>query len=111
MTDIMEFQGPNRWLSNFEGPQVFYAGLWFPKVEHAYQAGKTLDSKMRIELTSSFRSASAAKKLGKSLVLRPDWNEFRLPHMWYLVRQKALDRKVLELLLETEGAFLEEGNY
>ena len=63
MTDILEFQGSNRWLSNFEGPSVLFDRVRYKRVENAYQAGKTLDPKIRESFVSV--PAGMAKQMGK----------------------------------------------
>lgn len=110
VTMINEFQGPYRLFSNFEGPEVKYNGIWFPKVEHAYQAGKTLDPVIRRLFAEPSLTAREAKQMGSDIQKRPDWEDVRLTHMCMLVRQKALDRDVLELLLSTGAMDLQEGN-
>ena len=42
MSDIVEFKGEHRWLSNFSDAKVSYDGVEYPTVEHAYQASKPL---------------------------------------------------------------------
>jgi ribA/ribD-fused uncharacterized protein len=112
-TDILEFQGPYRFLSNFEGPEVKFGSLWFPKVEHAYQAAKSLDIEVRKTFINPLLSPGLAKKMGKppKMVLRSDWEKVRLPVMEILVRQKFLYQECLSKLLATENAKLVEGNY
>src|SRR6185369_8674281 len=46
-TKILEFQGDNRFLSNFFPAEVIYEGITYPTAEHAYQAAKTLDPEQR----------------------------------------------------------------
>lgn len=113
MTKILSFQDDYRFLSNFEGPEVKFDGVWYPKVEHAYQAAKTLDKKLRIKFADPGISAGLAKKLGnpENMVLRGDWLDVRDAIMEILVRQKWLERYWLEKLLSTGEAHLEEGNY
>src|SRR5271156_3773763 len=100
---VTEFRGPNRFLSNFEGPAVRFEGLLYPTVEHAFQAGKTLDKGIRISLCQSSVTPGEAKRIGRSVTLRPDWDVFRTTLMWKLVRQKALHIDILEKLLSTDG--------
>lgn len=113
MTDILEFKEDTRWCSNFVGPEVKYGTLWYPRVENAYQAAKTLDMKIRTDLANPNMSAADAKKIGNDpLILRADWTvERRLITMEILVRQKFLNVYYLEKLLATEKAYIEEGNY
>jgi predicted NAD-dependent protein-ADP-ribosyltransferase YbiA (DUF1768 family) len=52
-----------------------------------------------------------AKRYGKIVVMRPDWNDVRLAIMEDLVRQKFLTSSMERLLLSTGDAELIEGNY
>ncbi len=49
----------------------------YPTVEHAFQAAKSLDIKERIHI-SKLNSPGAAKKAGRKLKLRADWEEIKL---------------------------------
>lgn len=112
MTDILEFKGSTRWCSNFVGPEVKYGNIWFPRVENAYQAAKTLDMKIRVNLAQPDVSAAEAKAIGNDLAIRPDWTvQRRLLTMEILVRQKFLNKDYLEKLLATGDCYIQEGNY
>jgi ribA/ribD-fused uncharacterized protein len=107
---ITSFQGPYRFLSNFWPAVVRYEGSVYPSVEHAYQAAKTLDLSAR-EAIRVRTSPGEAKRMGKSLVLREDWEQIRLEIMEDLVRQKFRNSKDLTtLLLATADRPLQEGN-
>lgn len=107
---ITSFTGNYRFLSNFYPATVMLDGQAYPTVEHAYQAAKTTD-KTRRELISSATTASTAKRLGKSLILRDDWNAVKLRTMGDLVEQKFTKYPELaELLLATGDRALIEGN-
>lgn len=110
MTDINSFTGPYRFLSNFEGPEVKFGDLWFPRVENAYQAAKTLKLDIRKQFANSNMTAAEAKKLGNTVELRPGWFKIRWAVMNICVRQKFLDRTYLEKLIATGSANLIEGN-
>jgi ribA/ribD-fused uncharacterized protein len=107
---IEEFTGKNRFLSNFWPVVIEFEGLSYPSVEHAYQAAKTLDMKHR-EAIQGCRAASAAKKMGKNVTLRPDWDEVKLNIMLELVRKKFQKPWAGELLRTTGHAELIEGNW
>lgn len=107
---ITEFQGANRFLSNFYPAEVEYGGLTYPTVEHAYQAAKTNDTATRIRIRGC-STPSAAKRLAKTIPLRDNWNEIKLVIMAWLVGQKFLRHKDLQQkLLATGDAELIEGN-
>jgi hypothetical protein len=108
---IKEFREEHRFLSNFVPAQVKLQDCaWiFKSVEHAYVAAKTLDNTMRFEI-SAIPTAGEVKRFGKSLSLRPDWNEVRLGIMEDLVRQKFAQEPYNTLLLETGIQEIVEGN-
>jgi N-glycosidase YbiA len=107
---IDSFQGKHRWLSNFWPAQVAYDGQIYPTVEHAYVASKTLDLSMR-GVVCSTTSPGHVKRLGKNLVLRPNWENLKYSIMEYLVTQKFYNHKDLrEMLLSTGDMELVEGN-
>lgn len=111
---VTEFQGSERWLSNFWPCVVRYDHDVFPSVEHAYQAAKFPgDHGMRqriAQLPANHSGAAIAKKLGASA--RPaDWPERKLEVMEILVREKFTRSNDLRaLLLATGDMQLEEGN-
>jgi len=111
MEDITEFVGKHRFLSNFWSTVVTLDGVNYPSVEHAYQAAKTLDLEEREKILNC-ESASKAKKVGKTVLLRSDWEEIKLLVMSDLVTQKFTNHSYLkERLLETGNARLYEGNW
>lgn len=109
--EIRVFAGDYRFLSNFWPAQVSLPddNFSYPSVEHAYQAAKTTDPAMRAKIASS-GSPGAAKRLGRTVVLRPGWNELRIDAMRWLLRQKFEDPKLAKRLIDTGTAKLEEGN-
>lgn len=108
---ITSFSGDYRFLSNFYPASIFYDGLDFPTVEHAYQASKT-DSRMHREMIRDAKTPGQAKRMGREVVVRPgffDGPAFDL--MENFVIQKFVKHKVLrELLLRTGERHLVEGN-
>ena len=111
MKTIDRFTGEYRWLSNFWPTIVWYNGEMYGSVEHAYQAAKTLDTADRAWIRS-LSSPWAAKRAGRSVVLRKDWETYRLAIMYELVRHKFEDDDGLRAkLLATGDAELVEGNH
>jgi len=105
------FKDEYAFLSNFEPVVVFYDGLEFPSVEHAYQAAKTLDIEKR-KLIQKASTAGKAKRMGNSLMLRPNWDNDRIGVMATLLLQKFERGSILaQKLLDTGGAILIEGNW
>jgi len=110
MDCIKSFSKEFDWLSNFYSVPIELDGMWFDSVEAAFQAAKTLDKESRAIIQRA-PTAGKAKRLGRSVVMRPDWNEIRLSVMESLLRQKFHAGGWLALkLVETGDAMLIEGN-
>lgn len=107
---ILSFSGPYRFLSNFTGQVTTSDGRVWPSVEHAYQGAKSTVLSEQEYIRHS-ASASIAKKRGRSIHLRRDWNDVKLDIMEDLVRRKFTQSDYLaSLLLATGDAILVEGN-
>jgi hypothetical protein len=74
---IGPFKGEHRWLSNFQYVIVQYEGVAYHTTEHAYQAAKTLDLDER-ELIRKAASPSEARKLGRYIHVRSDWDDIKM---------------------------------
>lgn len=107
---ITEFTGQYRWLSNFYPCEVEFDGYVFTTVEHAYQAAKTLDLDQRLYI-SMLEMPGQAKKAGRNVTLRSDWENVKVHIMRDLLRQKFTQPKFRALLLATGDQHIEEGNY
>lgn len=110
---ICGFFGSFRFLSNFLILEngVCFEELYFPSVEHAYQAAKH-----PIENRSQFVNVSSgkAKQLGKlaSNFNAKRWNKQKYFIMEALVRQKFKNNNKLgQMLILTDGCHLEEMNH
>lgn len=107
---VSEFRGPYRFLSNFWFCDVRLGGELYPTVEHAFQAAKATDPITRTVIRMAC-SPSGAKKLGKKVTLRPDWEAEKLYIMEDLLWQKFQDPALGRMLLDTGDAMLVEGNH
>ena len=108
---ITDFSSPNDFLSNFYMRQIKIHGITFPSSEHAFQALKS----DRIDVVRQFcdpaMSCGRAKKLGRQLNLRKDWETIKVGLMYAIVRAKFTQHEDLkEMLLETANKELIEGN-
>ncbi len=110
MKCIDTFDGPHRFLSNFWPCSIVYDGVEYPSVEHAYQAAKTTDIEKRLAI-SKLATAAAAKKAGRNVALREDWEQVKLAVMTELVSLKFIYPDLLQQLLDTDNAELIEGNW
>lgn len=108
--EINRFVDDFAFLSNFHPSTIVYEGLFYPTVEHAYQAMKTLDPIAR-ETIRLANGPGTAKRLGRSVSLRPDWEDVKVGIMRDLVREKFANPFLRPLLLATEDAYLIEGNH
>lgn len=107
---ILEFKGPYRFLSNFFVASFVWDNIIWPTSEHAYQAAKSLDRPTRLAF-AKLPTPNAAKQAGKTVKLRPDWEEVKVSVMRDIVRAKFTQNPALkQLLLVTDNAVLEEGN-
>lgn len=107
---IGEFFGEYRFLSNFASSPIVWKDVTWPTVEHAYQAAKSLDPDVH-ERIRQLATPGAAKRAGKVIALRPDWEVVKVSIMLELVWLKFTQNPHLaDKLLATGDAFLEEGN-
>jgi len=74
-------------LSNFAKSEIEVDGKKWKTVEHYFQAQKTLDEKEQEKIRKSFKP-KIAKKLGREIELRSDWEQVRVD-----VMRKALNEK------------------
>jgi ribA/ribD-fused uncharacterized protein len=108
---INSFRGEFDFLSNFYPSPLIYQGEEYPTVEHAFQAAKSLSQSDRLRIKNC-GSPGAAKKLGRRVKLRHDWEQIKLEVMEELLRHKFLQNQILLIrLLETGKRKLIEGNY
>lgn len=110
MIRIVEFKGAFRFLSNFWPVWVTWDDETYPSVEHAYQAAKTLSPTERNTILRQLTPA-AAKRAGKQVTLRADWEEVKIQVMRHLVTQKFTNPELAEALLKTGDVLLQEGNH
>lgn len=108
---IESFRDEYDFLSNFFASPLVHDGISYPTVEHAFQAAKTLDFRDRI-LISKCTTAGKAKRRGRGVELRPDWEHVKVEIMKELLIQKFARHHDLKFrLLLTDGIELIEGNF
>lgn len=106
---IDSFQGQYRFLSNFWPVEVVLDGVAYPSVEHAYQAAKTHNEQQRHEIRNA-KTPGDAKRLGRRVDKRPDWDDVKLATMSRLLVQKFAHSALRAKLDATNGESLIEGN-
>lgn len=107
---IDRFTGQYAFLSNFYPSPVLQDGAIYPTVEHAYQASKT-DVEYVRKLIRQAATPGIAKRLGRSVLLRYEWDNLKIDVMRDLLRKKFLIPELRQKLLQTGNAELIEGNY
>lgn len=108
---IPYFLGVYSFLSNFHVQPVVYGGIEYPSAENAYQAQKTLDKHIRKDwFASPLMKPGEAKRFGRSVLLRPDWEQVKDQIMLEIVRAKFSDKTLRDLLNLTRSKVLIEGN-
>jgi ribA/ribD-fused uncharacterized protein len=89
---------------------VCFDGEWYTSVEHAYQAAKTLVHSERRDICLA-PTPGKAKRLGKKVTLRPDWEAVKLQVMDAMLRQKfRRGSEMAEKLRATGDQLIVEGN-
>lgn len=106
---IDSFRGPYNFLSNFYEAPVEYDGIRYQNSEAAFQAQKTLNLLMRQKFATM--NPVEAKKMGKMVGLRDDWDDIKIRIMTEIVHEKFYQNPDLaKKLVETGDKYLEEGN-
>lgn len=110
MRTIAAFNGEFRWLSNFWPVSITRSdGITYPSSEPAYMASKTLDMAIRREV-ATLKTAGDAKRFGRKIKLRADWEEVKRNEMLSVLRLKFRDPLLRIKLINTGDARLIEGN-
>lgn len=111
---IRGFKDDYRFLSNFYPHKIKIKHLEFPSVEHAYQFlkwdpqdAKYLDNRLKVFLDGQ---PGEAKRLGRHIPLRPDWESKKKEVMRNLLKIKFEDENLKQKLLDTRGKVLIEEN-
>jgi ribA/ribD-fused uncharacterized protein len=104
------FCGELEFLSNFSQYPAALDGLWYPTAEHAYQAAKTFSSDERLRFQSG--TAGQAKRSGRALTLRPDWEVAKVPAMRGILATKfGQNTELAQRLANTGATHLVETNH
>jgi ribA/ribD-fused uncharacterized protein len=109
MNKIESFSGEYRFLSNFWYAPIEFEWLTYPTIEHAFQAAKTTVEEFRIAVRDS-GGPGHAKRMGRQIPLRPDWEDIKIAVMYSLLQQKFSGPVLANALVATGDAELIEGN-
>lgn len=82
----MYFRDEYKFLSNFQYAEIMYNGIVFPTIENAFQAAKSLDKTEQLKFKTV--APNEAKKLGRKITLRSDWETVKADIMKHLLEQK-----------------------
>lgn len=108
---IKRFEYKYGFLSNFYPCSIKCHGREYSTLEHAYQAYKTLNPLERDKIMRA-STPGHAKRLGRRVSLRTDWEKVKVEVMYDLLKRKfARGTDLAVALVETEDAELEEGNW
>lgn len=109
MKVIENFKGEYFFLSNFANAPVTYKGITYKNNEAAFQAQKVLSLSEQQKFASL--PPNLAKREGRRVKLRPDWERVKKQFMYEIVKAKFEQNPGLrKMLLNTVDAYLVEGN-
>ena len=107
---IKEFKNQYFFSSNFYECPIYYNKLVFCNAEAAFQAQKVIDEKEQYKFINL--NASQARKLGKTIALREDWEEVKDNIMYEIVKRKfTVNKELQQKLIDTKDEELVEGNW
>lgn len=105
---INKFDEEYAFLSNFYASPVTVDEITYKNSEAAFHAQKTLNKDERKRFINL--SPSEAKRLGRKISLRPDWEKIKTDVMYKICLAKfSQNQELKEKLLATGDEFLEEG--
>ena len=107
---IDRFDGKYFFLSNFSPSPFRIDYVLFPTMEHYFQANKADNQNDYLHIAYA-STPGEAKRLGRKIQLRPDWEEIKDNVMLTGLRKKFADPELRNLLLATSDEELIEGNY
>ena len=107
---IVEFDGDYAFLSNFYPSTIYHDGITYPTNEHFFQAMKTLDISERKAIAAA-ETPGLAKRMGRNVKLRPDWEKIKVDVMRLGLILKFTDAELAEKLVATGDEELVEGNW
>ncbi len=108
-TAVTRFRGEYEFLSNFYSAKLLFDGLPYQNAEAAYQAQKCADPRHRKQFSATY--PDEAKRLGRTVTVREDWEQVKLSVMEQVVRAKfEQNPRLVPLLIATGEMPLLEGN-
>lgn len=109
-TDVIDkFSGPYHFLSNFYCSSMIIDYYEYKTVEHYYQANKANNFE-EYEKIRTAQSPQDAKKIGKRIIIRDDWEKIKVHVMRKALFIKFQNPELKKKLLDTDNITLIEGN-
>ena len=106
---INEFKGRYYFLSNFYNSPITWDGITYLNNEAAFQSAKVTDRLTRKKFANL--DPSTAKRKGRHVTLRPDWENIKSDVMYEICLAKfSQNNELKNKLLATNDEYLEEGN-
>lgn len=105
----MRFRGEYRFLSNFYNCCIEHEGKVYPSVENVFQASKTLSGNEREIFTEC--TPIEAKRLGRKVKLRDDWEEVKVLIMIELIFIKFSTKELSSMLLSVKEDIVENNTW
>ena len=107
---IDSFRNEYSFLSNYSCSPFYIDTVLFPTMEHYFQASKASNQEDYLRIAYA-PTPGDAKRLGRRIQLRPNWEEVKDNVMLIGLRKKFADPELHDLLLATGDEELVEGNY
>lgn len=104
----MMFRNEYNYLSNMYLTDIKVGNIIYPSVENAFQAMKCADVNDRSKFVNI--SPVEAKKLGRKINMRPDWDKIKVDVMYVLVKNKFLNNNTIKNKLCSLDCDIQEDN-
>lgn len=106
---INQFRSKYYFLSNFYNSPIEYEGITYLNNESAFQSAKTTSYEERLKFSNL--DSSSAKRKGRHVKLRHDWEKVKYDIMYEIVLAKfSQNEELKKKLINTGNEHLEEGN-
>jgi hypothetical protein len=112
MKPVLFYEDEYYWLSNFSAHQVEFDGRLYPTAEHAYQAQKFIDDRIK-EKVRSAKSPVLAKAIAYRYKKnwRPNWHTMKVEIMKKIAAAKlAQHEDIRQALIKTGQAEIKENS-
>lgn len=106
---IDKFEGKYHFLSNFYEHEITLYGRTYLNAEAAFHAQKVFEPHIKAQFQEL--NPSQAKRLGRSVELRDDWEEVKDEIMEHVIRAKFSEPDLQDMLIDTGDQELIEGNW